>query len=270
MRRRQQHVARAAAMFTAVLPGCTAAHVPATSDDGVTLRVVSYNIRHGRGTDERVDPDRTAAVLRALRPDIVALQEVDSVVTRSGGTDQAAHIAALLGMQHAFGGFFDYQGGRYGMAVLSRRPIARASSVRLPDGNEPRVALAVEIAQPDGTTLTVVNVHFDWVRADSFRFVQAEQVARHLDGLRGPYLLLGDFNDQTGSRTLELFRTRATEAAKPADRRFTFPSTDPAREIDFIFAAPAASWAADSVTVVAEPVASDHRPVFALLRYRAR
>jgi endonuclease/exonuclease/phosphatase family metal-dependent hydrolase len=227
--------------------------------------VVSYNIRHGRGTDGRVDLERTADVLRRLDPDVVALQEVDEGVERSGGVDQAARLGQLLGMQHAFGSFFDYQGGRYGMAILSHCPLRAVRSVRLPDGHEPRVALVVELELPDGGAVTVVDVHFDWVEDDAFRFAQAREVARLLDEVAGPVILAGDFNDEPGSRTLELFHARATEAAKPRARRFTFDAIEPRREIDFIFTSPAAAWRTIAVQVVDEPIASDHRPVVARL-----
>lgn len=251
----------------ATLPaGCgPQAPVPSPAIEPAALRVVSYNIRHGRGMDGEVNLARTAAALRPLRPDIVGLQEVDSAVARSGVVPQAQALGQLLGMHPAFGGFMDYQGGRYGMAVLSRFPIRRVVPVPLPVGNEPRIALAVEVEVPGTGPLMVVNVHFDWVESDSFRFPQATTVARFLDSLPMPWVLLGDFNDQPGSRTLNLFGARALEVAKPGRARNTFPSDAPDREIDFIFAAPAGAWRADSVAVVAEPVASDHRPVFARL-----
>jgi len=232
------------------------------------LRVVSYNIRHGRGMDTVVNLPRTAEVLRQLAPDIVGLQEVDSVVTRSGGIAEAQALGELLGMEHAFGGFMAYQGGQYGMGILSRYPIRDVIPVRLPDGNEPRIALAVEVQAPGIGPLMVVNVHFDWVASDSFRIVQATALTRFLDSLPLPYILLGDFNDEPGSATLALFRARAHEAAKPAENHFTFSSTEPVKEIDFIFGAPAARWRSDSVKVVAETVASDHRPVFARMHWR--
>lgn len=228
-----------------------------------TLRIASYNIRHGRGMDDTVNLARTAAVLRALAPDIVGLQEVDRDVRRSGGVDEAATIGAMLGMSHAFGAFMPYQGGEYGLAILSRFPVVRATPVRLPDGNEPRVALAAELRLPDGGRLMVVNVHFDWVANDTFRLKQAMVLTTVLDTLSIPYVLLGDFNDEPGSRTLALFRARATEVPKPASDHFTFSSTAPEKEIDFVFVAPAGAWRVIGARPVTERMASDHRPVIA-------
>jgi endonuclease/exonuclease/phosphatase family metal-dependent hydrolase len=229
------------------------------------LRVVSYNIKHGRGNDGVVDLERTAAVLRAQRPDIVGLQEVDDRAERSGKVAQAEQLGKSLGLHHAFGRFMDFQGGAYGMAILTRFPIEETQDVRLPEGNEPRIALSVRVTLPDGSLLTIVNVHFDWVRDDRFRYAQAETLTRYLDDLKTPYILLGDFNDVPASRTLALFRERAGEAAKPENNRFTFSSTEPAREIDYIFFAPAAAWRAREVNVTDERLASDHRPVVAVL-----
>lgn len=249
------------AMAVLVVGGLMAVHA---TQAGTPLTVVSYNIKHGRGNDNIVDLSRTAGVLRGLTPDIVGLQEVDDLVTRSGGVPEAAWLGQTLGMQHAFGRFMDYQGGAYGMAILSKFPIVSTQSVRLPEGNEPRVALAVEVELPDRQHLMVVNVHFDWVDDDRFRFAQAQTLTRFLDGLTLPYVLLGDFNDVPESRTLALFKSRAREAVKPADDRFTFSSTKPEKEIDFIFTAPAARWSGRA-RVITEPLVSDHRPVVASL-----
>ncbi len=230
---------------------------------GVATRIVSYNIRHGRGMDDRVDLDRTAATLAALNPDIVGLQEVDMNVRRSGSVNQAAELGRRLGLHEAFGPFMDLQGGRYGMAILSRYPLRSVREIKLPTGNEPRIALAAEVRLPTGESMMIINVHFDWVGDDGFRFAQAEALAEHLRSLAMPFVLLGDFNDQSGSRTLALFEALAMEAKKPADNRMTFSSTKPASEIDFIFLSPATRWKVRSVSVIDEPMASDHRPVVA-------
>lgn len=229
------------------------------------LQVVSYNIRHGRGLDDSLDLSRSIAALRALDADIVALQEVDDRVLRSGSVDEPAAMGSALGMHHAFGSFMPYQGGRYGLAILSRHPIVESREIRLPDGHEPRVALAARIRLPDGRAIEVVNVHFDWVEDDGFRFAQATELVRFLDTLSVPFILLGDFNDLPPSRTIALFRERAHEVAKPADAHFTFPAGVPVKEIDYIFVAPADAWRTKGAHVVDEAAASDHRPVRAIL-----
>lgn len=230
------------------------------------ITVASYNIRHGRGLDDAVDLERTADALQRLGADLIGLQEVDASVRRSGTVDQAAFLGERLGMEHAFGAFFPYDGGRYGMAVLSRFPIVAARSIRLPDGEEPRVALAVTVAPPGADTITVVNVHFDWLDDDTDRFRQASALATQLDALEHPWVLLGDFNDLPDSRTLKLFYPIVGDARKPADGRLTFPADGPAKEIDHIFAKRGSGLEVVDLRVIADTITSDHRPVLAQVR----
>ena len=249
----------------AVVVAAMLARAEALPQSPTDLRVVTYNIKHGRGMDEKVDLARTAAVLKPLNPDVVGLQEVDDRASRSGSVPEAEHLGKALGMNHAFGKFMDFQGGAYGMGILVRHPIVRTESVTLPVGNEPRIALVVETRLPDGRTITIINVHFDWVRDDGFRFAQASVLTKYLDALKTPYVLIGDFNDGPDSRTLALFKSRATEARKPAGASFTFPSDKPEREIDYVFFSPSSAFTAREVRVIDEQVASDHRPVLAVL-----
>jgi endonuclease/exonuclease/phosphatase family metal-dependent hydrolase len=233
------------------------------------VRIVSYNIRHGEGSDSKLDLERTAEVITRLAPDIVGLQEVDDRVGRTKNVNQPQRLAELTGMNASFGSFMALQGGEYGLAVLSKFPIKSSRSIRLPRGNEPRVALAVEVQLPSGESLMVVNVHFDWVNDDGYRFEQAKVVAEYLKTLKLPYVLLGDFNDVRESRTLALFAEVAKEAKKPEGDRFTFSATRPHQEIDFVFLAPGDRWGVGEVRVIDEPVASDHRPVSVIGRLTA-
>ncbi len=271
-RGRSRHIGIATALSLAALMGACSASAPRRAANvefvspSMIARVVSYNIHHGLGMDDSVNLERTARVLRTLQADIAGLQEVDSSVQRSGGVDQAATLGEMVGMEHAFGAFMDYDGGRYGMAILSKFPIVRSESVRLPEGNEPRVALAAEIRMPDSSAVMVVNVHFDWVESDTFRFAQATALAEYLRGLTMPYILLGDFNDVPESRTLALFQGLATEVDKPAGNNLTFPSDQPVKEIDYVFVSPAERWTQQGARPIGERRASDHRPVLAVVQ----
>lgn len=248
------------------LSGCSAL-ASLGSRSGADVDVASYNIRHGRGMDNRVALERTAGVLRSLDADIIGLQEVDRNVERSGRVDEPALLGNLLGMHHAFGAFMDYQGGRYGLAILSRYPIASSREIPLPTGEEPRVALAARLVLPSGDTITAINVHFDWVENDAARVRQARTLSVVLDTLSDPWLLMGDFNDGPDSRTLRVFEGMVHPASRPTDSTFTFPSNAPEREIDYIFAQQSERWRTSTVRVVVDSVASDHRPVRTTLRY---
>jgi endonuclease/exonuclease/phosphatase family metal-dependent hydrolase len=266
----REHKPRFPSDHAALLSTLRIASQQPTKPRDVAVRVVSYNIKHGEGMDNRVDLQRTANVLKALRPDFVGLQEVDLHATRSGKKNQANELATMLDMHPGFGSFMDYQGGRYGMAILSRHPIVHVESLRLPNGNEPRVALIAEARLPTGDTVLLVNVHFDWVGDDQHRFAQATKLAAHLAAQEKPFILLGDFNDGPDSRTLALFDKIAHRTQKPENDRLTFSSTKPVKEIDFIFCAPSDAWQVGRVEVITEPMASDHRPVVAELTLLAR
>ena len=113
-----------------------------------------------------------------------------------------------------------------------------------------------------------INVHFDWVEDDAFRFAQARAVLKFIRGLEVPYVLLGDFNDTPGSRTLNLFSKNTLSVEKPAENQFTFSSTEPSQEIDFIFAAPQHRWAVQDSRVFDAPKTSDHRPILGILELK--
>ena len=87
------------------------------------LRVMTYNIHVGVGMDKKLDLPRIAGVINAQHPDLVGLQEVDRGVARTQRIDEIAEIAKLTRMDYAFAFNLRYQGGQYGVAILSRFPI---------------------------------------------------------------------------------------------------------------------------------------------------
>ncbi|QDV08982.1 Endonuclease/Exonuclease/phosphatase family protein [Planctomycetes bacterium Poly30] len=251
-----------------ITASCSALRLGA-GDDPTSLRVVSYNIRHGVGMDGELDLERTAAVLEALRADVILLQEVDERCDRSGGVDQASALGERLGMDPAFAPFMDFGGGRYGLAILSRLPIDSSEVITLPPGQrEPRSALAV-VVRKGRQPVRVVNAHLDWLEDDTERFAQATHLSDAIAAMDPtiPTVFGGDLNDAPKSRTVLAFE----RAELPWHARFrrigpfgyTFPSDEPARSIDHFLVAPSNLWSTAEVQVVREPMASDHRPIVA-------
>lgn len=231
-----------------------------------TIRIVAYNIHHGAGMDEKLDLPRIANIISSLRPDLVALQEVDHSVERTGFIDQATVLGELTGLAPAFGEFMPYQGGRYGMAVLSRWPVVRVRNHRLPDGEEPRSALAVRVRSPTtNRELEFVGIHF--YRTAAERLSQAARVKDVYQSEATPVVLAGDFNSRPGSEVLALLGSTWHFIDKGADS-FTFPSTAPDHEIDYVAYRPASNFVVASQRLLDQPVASDHRPLFVELVWR--
>lgn len=225
------------------------------------LNVLSYNIRHGAGMDGKIDLERTAAVIRKAKPDIVALQEIDKNCKRSGNVDIAAELGRMLSMDHRFGKFMDYQGGEYGMAILSRLPIKEVIAHPLPKGAEPRCALEVQVLvagfdQP----FSFVGIHNDWTN-EEIRTKQVGALLKALEPRDNPVILAGDFNGERSDGSMKLLEEAGWLNLDKGGKK-TWPSGEPKIEIDFVVLK-GLKGARFNVEVIDEREASDHRPVLA-------
>ena len=232
-----------------------------------TLRVLAYNIHHGEGMDQRLDLERIAVLIKNSGADVVTLQEIDERCERTGGVDQATRLGALTGMHHAFGAFFDYQGGRYGMALLSKRPLENVRNIRLPNGAEPRTALVATVSLDGGRHVTVAGIHL--YRTEAERLAQANKLMASLAEEPHPTILAGDFNSRPGDPVMLALEKRFVVVPKNGGT-YTFPSTGPDREIDYLLINRGAPLRALSCRVLDEQVASDHRPLLTDLAWTAR
>jgi endonuclease/exonuclease/phosphatase family metal-dependent hydrolase len=194
------------------------------------LRVMTYNMHSGRGTDDRYDVGRIARVIRSYGPDLVALQEVDVGRMRSGAIDQAAELGARLGLHVSFAPAIECGGERYGFATLSKTPASSARKIFLPGHTqlraEPRCALVTRHTW-NGLELELINTHLSTLFREHPGQVAAIADASATDAL----VIAGDFNMTPMSPAYRLLRRGLRSATWMAR---TWPSYAPFAPIDHI------------------------------------
>lgn len=244
-------------MLAVAVAGCCGDQVAANRD----IRLASYNIFHCQGKDKKIDYARTAAALAEHRPDFVGLQEVDSMTRRSGGLDQSKEIGKVLGMHATYAKTFTFQGGGYGIAILSREKPLSVERIPLP-GKEPRLLLLCEFKDCwFGNTHLALQTDNQLKSVEIVRKVVAERSATK------PVFLVGDWNEEPTSRTLAAMRGFMTILSNEKSRtHHGFKSFKPGSEycIDYIAvdSAHAGNFAVCDAYVVPDFTTSDHCPVF--------
>lgn len=231
-----------------------------------SVRVASYNIHKGVGTDRRRNPERILAVLAEIDADIIALQEAD----RRFGPREAV-LPPMLIDRHS-----DYKVaplnvqtdsiGWHGNSILVRKSatIRMSDIIHLPY-LEPRGAVMAEIEFPDGEALRIYGMHLDlsglWRRRQA-----AALLHRYAGAPEMPTLMAGDLNEWRNARGCLLDFARHFEFA-PCGQ--SFPSGRPIGQLDRIMMNDRFELLEAGVhdSLLARR-ASDHLPIWADLRIR--
>jgi endonuclease/exonuclease/phosphatase family metal-dependent hydrolase len=216
-------------------PGTTAVKNPSS-----TIRVATYNVHRCCGLDRRVSASRIVRVLREIDADVVALQEILSHDEAEPERNQAKYIAGELGLSYAFGANRKHRGGDFGNLVLSRLPIHGVRNYDLSfRRNEKRGCLRVDVEAGAGNLLHVFNVHLGTAyleRRHQGRKLTAAGILRD-DGVRGPRIVLGDFNEWTRGLTTRLLgaHLQSADIRSLLRRTRTYPGVFPFLHLDHIY-----------------------------------
>ena len=234
------------------------------------LKIMTYNIRHGEGLDGVQDLSRAAEIIKAQAPDLCGLQEIDNYCLRSDSVGQTDYLAQKTNMTGTFCKFINFQGGEYGMATLSAKPLISTKLLKLPDGvQEPRSSIIHEVQIAEGCTLVFVNVHLDWIESDegvASRLNQTKVLMQYIDSINKPVIITGDFNCTPDSPTMKYFEKHGFEFVNKGADNLSFQGTTKV-EIDHVIfrSTKEVKIKAKSINLLEEPVVSDHRPLVAQL-----
>ena len=230
---------------------------------------MTFNIHVGVGMDQKLDLQRIADVIIKEKPDLVGLQEVDRGVKRTDGKDEIAELAAMTRMDYAFAHNLDYQGGQYGVAILSRSLLKNVEHKKFENKREAerRGMLRAEV-EVDGKVVNFVTTHLDYQYEDG-RVFETEQMLQFLEDVQGPLIVVADMNDEPNGAAYKVMRSRFADAwiaGHGKGEGFSYPADKPVKRIDHIFFR-ADAFKAKRVEAV-QTLASDHLPVIAELQLR--
>ncbi|WP_209124740.1 endonuclease/exonuclease/phosphatase family protein [Alkalihalobacillus sp. BA299] len=221
------------------------------------ITITSYNIRYGKGLDNRVDLNRTIDTLRSIDADIISLQEIERYSVRSKFTDQVKLIADELEMNAVFYPSISYPGIYYGNAILSRFPIESTERIPLINKREARSAILSKIQLSNTQSINVINTHLGLDQDERLKAI--ETIYHKLDQLKDPIILTGDLNSlpiKQEYKTWDPYLKKSNKG-KPIQ---TYYSQD--WQVDYIFHS---KEFLVRETNVMKSDASDHYPVTAVL-----
>ena len=159
------------------------------------LRFASYNIFHAEKAG--YDVAKIAKNITDNSIDVVGFQEVDNKTSRSGRLETMKKLSEATGYKYyVFFKAISFQGGEYGVGILSKYPIKSSGSIKLTSGDEQRV-LGRATIDKDGTEINFFVTHLSYDGEDgtnsNTRKTQFSQIAKELAKYDN-FVLSGDFN----------------------------------------------------------------------------
>lgn len=243
-------------VLSAIVSSCNSE--PGHHNQKNELSIMTFNVRNGRGMDDKVDYARTAKVIARYHPDVVALQELDSVTKRSGGDNVLEKIAGVAEYKSAYAAAIPFDGGKYGVGSLFREQPVQFYNIPLPGEEEQRTLQVIEFS-----SFVLFNAHLSLTEADRNR--SGEIINEERKKFTKPVFLTGDLNAEPASTLITSLKKKWKQLSPDA---FTFPASIPDEQLDYIFvsAERASAFEIISSEVVADSLTSDHRPVVVRLR----
>jgi len=190
-----------------------------------TVRLTTYNIQHGKGQDGRIDYDRIGQLLKTAGAQVVAMQEVDSMTKRTEGHYGLAEIGRAAGLKATYAPAIDFQGGKYGIGVLSKKKPRQVRRIALPGREEARMLLVTEFRD-----YVVACTHLSLTEAD--RMASLPIIIAEASRWDKPFFLMGDLNAKPDSPFYQEMSRHFCILNKTSDP--TFPSTGPNICIDYV------------------------------------
>jgi len=240
-----------------------------------TLTLMTYNIYHGEDPYNQGNSNirEIAELINSVKPDLVALQEVDSMTNRTknfnpdGKKNLMLELEKLTGMKSFFAKAIEFSDGGYGEGILSRHPaIFESYDLPTPKGGEGRSLAVAKVKLDEDRDFIFAGTHLchEYPENRTAQVIAARDIVAK-SGL--PVILTGDFNFSSEEKGHEILSEKYLDAAlKKGNPQFTYSSKDPKIRIDYFWLDKSVDWEIVSVEVL-DVAYSDHKPVVITVRF---
>lgn len=241
---------------------------PVEEDKEFTIRVLTYNIFHGETTNGSINMDLFAEIINKQNPDLVALQEVDKGVERSGRIDITQELSDRTGMEGHFFKFRNFQGGDYGNAILSKLPVVESDYITgYKEGAYGVVIPFAKIQLDDDTHIFFNSSHLSTVFEE--RETHTRQLAAYYETElnKAPLIIAGDLNATPESPEMEILFKSFVESDSTLSNTFS-TRTGMRSKIDYILYPKNDNWEVIETKRICRVDASDHCAFLSVLRFK--
>ncbi len=243
-----------------VLLLCAAALAASCSSEK-EIKMMSYNVNNCvGGTDSLLDYQRIADIILAQSPDVIALQELDSMTTRFPQY-ALGELAGATSMFAVYSPSASLEGGKTGVGILSKEKPLTTRIVPLQGGKEGSVLLIAEFKKFCFGSIAMSSSQGDQIASIAIIKEEAAKAGK-------PFFFGGSLGARYGSPTISSLARDFTPLANISAR--TYPASQPIALVDYLFMynRNLKSFSIGDTTVLDEPNASDHRPVVATMSFR--
>lgn len=234
----------------------------------MNLKLLTFNIHHGKGIDKKLDLDRIIRIISNANADIIGLNEVDKQFSkRSNFMDQAKYIANALNMQYVFGPAIKIEKEKgirqYGNALMTRYPIISSKNYPfdfLPRVVEDRALLEVKV-KAGNQDLSAYVTHLSF--APFLHRKQTTFILNHIKKQQTLSMIMGDWNMNPYSKSWRYVVSQLKDTwidSRNPDQGYTYPSNSPQKRLDYIFVSKEFK-VSDVKVITNNHLTSDHLPL---------
>lgn len=247
---------------------CLAGMSASSADKAITIRVLSFNIRHGEDNFGESNLRSVIQVIKTYKPHVVALQGVDSLALAGKLHYHMRQIALQTNMYYVYGATDQAEGGSQGIGLMSVWPFEKTQKIGLPSrpGSNPRLLLCGLIRESEKLTFRFCNAQLDYA-SQLDRGLQSAYVNQLLGESIQPVVLAMDMGVKPTEQPYFSFRKNWFDAAR-GSQLSTRVDGIPGERMDYIFIQEKTRVRVGNYKLIREfPEASSHYPILATIEF---